>query len=222
MAYIYVRTCAFLKVAALILAFSLESNAEENPVRTVAFLGDSLVHGFGLNPEDGLVPVLQEWLDANGSRARLLNAGVSGDTTAGGLARIDWSLTQDVDALAVNLGANDLLRGIWPELTRSNLRGILEAADERGLPVLLIGLEAPSNFGQEFKTEFESIFPDLAAEFGAILYPRFFDALERELSRDDARLKYMQSDGLHPNADGVELIANSLGPYMLELVARIE
>ena len=222
MAYIYVFARGILKVAAIFLAFSQVALADAGSRKIVAFLGDSLVHGYGLDPEDGLVPVLQEWLESNGADAKLLNAGVSGDTTAGGLARIDWSLTPDVDALVVCLGANDLLRGIWPEFTRSNLRGIMEATNARGLPALLIGLEAPSNFGPEFKSEFESIFPELAEEFGALLYPRLFDALESELSRDEARRTYMQADGLHPNADGVEKIANSLGPYVKELVARID
>ncbi len=211
-----------LKVAALILGLSQASTAADGSEKTVAMLGDSLVHGFGLSPEDGLVPALQRWLDGEGACAKLINAGVSGDTTAGGLARIDWSLTQDVDALVVSLGGNDLLRGIWPEFTRSNLSGILEAASAKELPVLMVGLEAPSNFGPEFKAEFESIFPELAEEFDVLLYPRFFEALESDLSRDEARRQYMQPDGLHPNASGVELIANSLGPYLMDLLARVD
>ena len=221
-AYIYVWLGAVLKAAALILAFCQSSSADEASENVVVVLGDSLVQGYGLNPQDGLVSILQDWLDDQGADAKLINAGVSGDTTAGGLARIDWSITRDVDALVVSLGGNDLLRGIWPEFTRSNLRGIMEAADARGLPVLLVGLEAPSNFGPEFKSEFESIFPELAEEFGALLFPRIFDPLMNEMSRDEARIIYMQDDSLHPNVDGVNLIVNSLGPYLLELVARID
>lgn len=114
---------------------------------TIAALGDSLTQGFGLPPEDGLVPQLQRWLEANGAEVTLINAGVSGDTTAGGLARIDWTLTDEVDALIVALGGNDVLRGIAPEAVRANLDGILTKATARDLPVLLVGTEAPQNFG---------------------------------------------------------------------------
>jgi acyl-CoA thioesterase-1 len=185
---------------------------------TVAALGDSLTQGYGLPPDDGFVPQLQRWLDAKGAEATVLNAGVSGDTTQGGLSRVDWTLTPEIDALIVALGGNDLLRGIDPAVARANLRGILEAAAARELPVLLVGMTAPTNYGADYKEAFDAIYPDLAAEFGALLHPDFLGALAAIGNRQDALETYMQPDGLHPNAAGVARIVEDLGPAVLELV----
>ena len=144
---------------------------------TIAALGDSLTQGFGLPPEDGLVPQLQRWLEANGAEVTLINAGVSGDTTAGGLARIDWTLTDEVDALIVALGGNDVLRGIAPEAVRANLDGILTKATARDLPVLLVGTEAPQNFGPDYKAAFDILFPDLAQTHGTLFHPNLLTPL---------------------------------------------
>lgn len=182
----------------------------------MAALGDSLTQGFGLPPERGFVSQMQEWLDARGADAVVVNAGVSGDTTAGGLARVEWTLTPEVDALIVALGGNDVLRGIAPETSRANLEGILAAADERGLPVLLVGVSAPGNYGQDYKTAFESIYPDLSSAFGTLLYPDFLEAISGDTER--ALAEWMQPDGLHPNAAGVARIVEAMGPSVLELV----
>ena len=187
---------------------------------TVAALGDSLTQGYGLAPEEGFVPQLQRWLDAQGAEATLLNAGVSGDTTQGGLSRIDWTLTPEVGALIVALGGNDLLRGIDPDLSRANLDGILKAAAARGLPVLLVGMTAPGNYGADYKAAFDAIYPELAAQHGALLHPDFLGALAAVEDRQDALRRYMQPDGLHPSAEGVALIVEDIGPAVLELIAR--
>lgn len=184
---------------------------------TVAALGDSLTQGYGLPPDDGFVPQLQAWLTDAGADVVVLNAGVSGDTTAGGLARVAWTLTPDVDALIVALGGNDLLRGIPPEVTRANLDGILAEATLRGLPVLLIGLPAPGNYGPNYKADFDAIFPDLAAAHGALWLPNFGAGLGDDPA---ARAPLMQADGIHPNADGVARIVTNLGPAVLELISR--
>ncbi len=195
------------------------SPAYAEPV-TIAALGDSLTAGYGLPPEDGFVPQLQTWLSAAGTEAVVLNAGVSGDTTQGGLSRVDWTLTPDVDALIVALGGNDLLRGLDPALSRQNLDGILKAAAGRGIPVLLVGMEAPGNFGPDYKAAFDAIYPELAAQYGTVFYKGFLDALTSLPDRQAAFAAYMQADGLHPNREGVALIVAAMGPSVQELAAR--
>lgn len=187
---------------------------------TVAALGDSLTQGFGLVAERGFVPQLETWLADRGAAVRVLNAGVSGDTTAGGLSRIDWTLTEDVDALIVALGGNDVLRGLPPEAARDNLNGILEAADSRGIPVLLVGITAPPNYGPDYKAAFEAIYPDLSEIYGTLLYPDFLAPLLAD--RERALREWMQPDGIHPNAAGVALIVEAMGPSVLDLIARVE
>jgi acyl-CoA thioesterase-1 len=195
--------------------------AQAEPV-TVAVLGDSLTQGYGLPPEQGFVPQLQRWLDAQGAEVVLVNAGVSGDTTAGGLARVDWTLTPEVGAMIVALGGNDMLRGLDPAEARANLAGILDAAKARNLPVLLVGLEAPSNFGPDYKADFDAAYADLAAEYGALLYPNFLAALTAQNDLTTALRQYMQGDGIHPNAEGVALIVEAIGPSVLELLSRTD
>jgi acyl-CoA thioesterase-1 len=185
---------------------------------TVAALGDSLTQGYGLPPDDGFVPQLQRWLDAKGADATILNAGVSGDTTQGGLSRVDWTLTPEVDALIVALGGNDVLRGIDPGVTRANLDGIMQAAAARDIPVLLVGMSAPGNYGADYKAEFDAIYPDLAARYGALLHPDFLRAITGQPDREAALAAYMQPDGLHPSAAGVALVVEDIGPAVLDLV----
>ncbi len=185
---------------------------------TIAALGDSLTQGYGLPAQDGFVAQLSMWLAVHGAEGTLINAGVSGDTTAGGAARIGWTLTPDVDALIVVLGGNDLLRGIDPAVSRANLRTILEAADR---PVLLVGMQAPGNYGPDYKAAFDAIYPELAAEFGALYVDSFFVGLGQ--GADPAQMQHLfQSDGIHPNAEGVRLIVEGLGPHVLDLIARAE
>lgn len=187
---------------------------------TVAALGDSLTQGYGLMSEDGFVPQLQDWLTAQGADAKVLNAGVSGDTTQGGLSRIEWTLTPDVDALIVALGGNDLLRGIDPAVSRANLDAILKIAADRELPVLLVGMEAPGNYGPEYKAAFDGMYGDLAEQYGALLYPNFLQPLSELADRRGALAEFMQGDGIHPNPKGVTMIVEAMGPSVLELVDR--
>jgi acyl-CoA thioesterase-1 len=197
------------------LCLILPANAQ---TVTIAALGDSLTQGYGLPPETGFVPQLQAWLTANGADVVVQNAGVSGDTTAGGLARVDWTLTPDVDALIVALGGNDLLRGLDPALSRANLEGIVTRARSAKVPVLLVGLSAPGNYGPEYQAAFNAIYPDLAAQYDTLLAPDFLGALGQATA--NAMRDYMQTDGIHPNARGVALIVHDLGPKVLELVAQ--
>ena len=197
----------------------LNSPLLAQPITLVAF-GDSLTQGYGLPPQDGFVPQLQAWLTAAGQDVVVINAGVSGDTTAGGASRIDWTLTPDVDALIVNLGGNDMLRGIDPAESRGNLEAILVAAEAKDLPVLLVSLRAPGNYGADFKAAFDAMFGDLAAKHGDLLADNYFFPLIDQSSRllDPA---LMQADGIHPNAAGVAVAVESLGPKVRELLAQV-
>jgi acyl-CoA thioesterase I len=197
----------------------MASIANAETVKIVA-LGDSLTAGYGLPQDQGLVPQLQAWLLAQGQDVTLENAGVSGDTTAGGLSRVDWSLGPDADALIVTLGGNDMLRGIDPATVRANLDGILQAAQARNLPVLLIGMKAPGNYGPDYKADFDAIYPALAAQYGAGLVDSFFAPIFTDTSqRLNADL--MQADGIHPNAKGVAAVVAMIGPDVEELVGKV-
>jgi acyl-CoA thioesterase I len=208
------------KALALSLMVAAPVAAEEV---TIAALGDSLTQGYGLREGDGFVPQLQAWLRDRGHDVTVLNAGVSGDTTAGGLARVGWTLTPEVDAMIVALGGNDLLRAIPPETSRANLDGILQAANAAGIDVLLIGLQAPGNYGPEFQQGFNAMYPDLAAQYDALHVDNFLGALNDAAGGDRraAFAAYMQPDGIHPNAAGVALIVEDLGPEVERLIARV-
>ncbi|AXI48115.1 arylesterase [Sulfitobacter sp. SK012] len=190
----------------------------------IAVLGDSLTQGYGLPAEDGLVPQLQRWLDAQRADVVLLNAGVSGDTTAGGLSRVDWTLTPDVDAMIVALGGNDLLRGLAPEDARTNIDGILSAANSKQVEVLLIGMQAPGNFGADYKARFDAVYPELATKHNVLLMQNFFAGLlESAQATDPASLqRWFQADGIHPNAEGVANIVTRIGPEVLALIDTIK
>lgn len=208
------------------LAFALlaGAGAVHAETVTVAALGDSLTQGYGLPQEEGFVPQLEAWLRAQGADVVVINAGVSGDTTAGGRARVDWTLTPEVEAMIVALGGNDFLRGIDPANSRDNLRAILQAAQARDIAVLLVGLEASGNYGAAFKRDFDSMYPDLAAEFDVPLFASFFDGLT-DAAADDlvtARAAFMQADGIHPNADGVARIVAAMGPAVLDLIGAAQ
>ncbi|MFW5881355.1 MAG: arylesterase [Roseicyclus sp.] len=206
---------------AALLSLALAGGAPAEEVRVIA-LGDSLTQGFGLAEEEGFVPQLQAWLRERGVEAVVENHGVSGDTTAGGLARIGWALSPEADALIVALGGNDLLRGIPPETARANLDGILAEAEARDLPVLLVGLQAPGNYGPEYKAAFDAMYPELAEEYDALHAESFLAPLSEaaETDRDGALARYMQPDGIHPNAEGVAVIVEALGPAVEALIER--
>ncbi len=197
----------------------IASPAWAEPV-TVLALGDSLTQGFGLPAEDGFVPQLQGWLDAQGDQVTLVNGGVSGDTTAGGAARVDWSLTPEVDAMIVALGGNDMLRGIAPEVARENLTAILDVAKARDLPVLLVGLPAPGNYGVEYKTAFDAIYPELAEQYDVLYLQSFFAGMGE--GQPSELQQFFQADGIHPNAEGVAQIVDGMGPIVQELIQEIE
>lgn len=200
---------------------SLTTTSHANEI-TIAALGDSLTQGYGLPNGQGFVPKLEAWLKGQGEDIKIINAGVSGDTTAGGVRRIDWTIQGDVDALIVALGANDLLRGIDVASSRDNIDTILTKARAKGLPVLLIGLDVPGNFGGDYEMAFEAIYPDMAEKHGTLLVKSFLAPLIKNENILTAFLKFMQPDGLHPNADGVVRIVEDIGPAVQTLAAQVK
>ena len=197
---------------ALLLLLPLMAHAE-TPRLTV--LGDSLVAGYGLPPGQSLPDQLQRDLAARGTAVTVINAGVSGDTTAGGLARLDWSLADNPDAVIIVLGGNDMLRGLPPEGTAANLDAIISHLRERGIEVLLAGMLAPRNLGAAYTEAFDAIYPALAGRHDIEFYPFLLDgvALEPALNLDD---------GLHPNRQGINEISRRMLPAVERLLARLE
>ena len=199
---------------ALVAVTGLQHAVAAAPLHIVA-LGDSLTAGYGLAAADGFVPRLQAALAEKGVTAKIANAGVSGDTASDGLARLDWSVPPGTDAVIVELGANDMLRGIKPDVTRAALDAILQQLTQRHISVLLCGMRAAPNMGAEYGAAFERIYPDLATKYGVILYPFFLDGVAADLS-------LVQQDGMHPNPKGVGVIVGRILPKVEELVAQAE
>ena len=196
------------------LSASLTTVAQpaQEPLEIVA-LGDSLTAGYQLAPGDGFVPQLQAALDARGHHVIIYNAGVSGDTSAGGLARLDWSIGEGTDAVILELGANDALRGLPPKGTRDNLRQIIERITQRGIPVLLAGMYAPPNLGSSYANHFNTIYPDLATTYD-LIFDRFF--LEGVAGKKNLNL----ADAIHPNAQGIHIIVRRILPKVEQLIEQ--
>ncbi len=182
-------------------------------VRLMAF-GDSLVHGYGLPGKDTFPAQLERALIEKGHSIEVLNAGNSGDTTAAGLARLEWSLADQPDAVIVVLGGNDGLRGLEPQQTYSNLSAIIARLETNGLPVLLAGMLAPRNLGPAYVEEFDRVFSRLAEEWDLVFYPFFLDGVAAETALN-------QADGIHPNAAGVAEIVVRIMPSVEELLNRV-
>jgi acyl-CoA thioesterase-1 len=200
--------CAFLSAGFLILSGTI---ATAEPYRIVG-LGDSLMAGFGLDPGDGFTEKLQAALKAKGIDAEVANAGVSGDTSSGGLSRLDWSVPDGTRMVILELGANDMLRGITPDVTEKNLDAMLARLKARGIPVLLAGMRAAPNLGAEYAAAFDPIYPKLAEKYGVALYPFFLDGIA-------ADPQYLQADGMHPNARGVDKIVERILPAVEKAIA---
>ncbi|HML08161.1 MAG TPA: arylesterase [Xanthobacteraceae bacterium] len=199
--------------SALLLPGTVVPGASAEVVKVVA-LGDSLTAGLGLPANDGFVARLQAALAAKGITAQIENAGVSGDTASAGLARLDWSVPLGTDAVILELGANDMLRGVNPQVTRDALDAILRRLTERHIAVLLCGMRAMPNLGVDYVRSFERIYPELAGKYGVLFYPFFLDGPAADLS-------LTQADGLHPNAAGVGAIVARILPRVEELIARV-
>jgi acyl-CoA thioesterase-1 len=183
------------------------------PVRLVA-LGDSLTAGYGLGPGEGFVPKLQAALKAKGRDVTVANAGVSGDTASGGADRLDWSVPDGSDGVLVALGANDMLRGVDPRTTRKALTRIVDRLEARKIPAMLAGMRAAPNLGPDYGKSFESIYRDLAAQRGLVLYPFFLDGVAGDRALN-------QGDGVHPNARGVDIMVGGILPSVESFLDRI-
>ena len=206
----YGRLSRFVNVTGLLLALLWTSPTSAEPLKILA-LGDSLTAGYGLNKQDGFTEQLQAALRAAGHDLQVINAGVSGDTTAGGLARLDWALADKPHAAIVELGANDGLRGLEPSETKANLSAILDKLRAKNIPTLLTGMLAPPNLGEHYGQEFNALYPALAKRDGVALYPFFLDGVAA-----DPQLN--QPDGIHPTKEGVAVIVERLLPFVRRLI----
>lgn len=208
-----VRVLAVVNILLSMWTATAIAKDKDAPVRIVV-LGDSLTAGYMLAARDAFPEQLERKLKAAGVKVEVANAGVSGDTTAGGLARLDWSIPSGTDAVILELGANDALRGLEPGKARINLDAIIKRLKARGVDVLLAGMLAPANLGEDYARSFNAIFPALAREHGVLLYPFFLQGVAM-------RAKLNLGDGIHPNAEGVALIVEGIRPKVEELIARV-
>lgn len=186
--------------------------AEARPIRILA-MGTSLTQGYGLPPGTEFTTQLQMALKAQGIEAEIVNAGVSGDTSSGGLSRLDWSLADHPDAAILELGSNDMLRGVPPKVTEKNLRAILSTLQKDHVPVLFTGMHAQRNLGADYVAEFDAIYPRLAREYPVIFYPFILDGVA-------LNPKLNQADGLHPNPAGVKIIVARILTDVKKLIAQ--
>jgi acyl-CoA thioesterase I len=198
----------------LLLICFMGNRAMAEPIKLVV-LGDSLTAGYGLNEEDAFPAKLETALKAKGIDVTVVNAGVSGDTAKQGLERLDWAVDEDADAVIVELGANDALRGIDPNETRASLEKIIVRLMSRNLPVMIAGMLAPPNLGPSYKEVFDRIYPSLAGEHGLRLYPFFLDGVATIADRN-------LDDGMHPNARGVDEIVRRMAPKVAEFLSQVK
>jgi acyl-CoA thioesterase-1 len=202
----------FLALAFLVMAAAGWTSAT---AQTILALGDSLTAGYGLNAADSFPSRLEAALRKSGRDVRVINGGVSGDTTAGGLARLDWLMQDKPDLVIVELGANDALRGIEPAATRRNLAAIIDGIHKTGATVLLTGMLAPPNMGSEYGKAFNALFGNLARDHNIVFYPFFLEGVAAQPSLN-------QNDGMHPNAEGVTQIVNRILPTVLQALAGVK
>lgn len=198
-------------------SFAADDTVSGEPIAILAF-GDSLTAGYGLPAGDGFVDQLQAWLSSElGAPVQVVNGGVSGDTSTGGRSRLDWALAPiksgKPDLVIMELGANDALRGVAPEVTRQNMDAMLGTLNERGIPTLVAGMLASPSWGPDYEASFNGIFPDLAKKYSMPLYPFFLDGVATipELN---------QADGIHPTKEGVAIIIEKIGPYVKQALSR--
>ena len=201
------RLSLFLLVMAICNVQSLYANNTAESVLRLLVLGDSLSAGYGLKPEDSFPSRLEEALDVAGYRVHVINAGVSGDTTAGGLSRLEWALVDKPHIVLVELGGNDALRGLPPAETYANLESIIVKLKKNGIRVVLAGMQAPRNLGKDYTLEFDAIYSRLARQYDVPLYPFFLDGVALDPALN-------QPDGIHPNPAGVKVIVKKILPLL--------
>lgn len=210
-AKVFVAVAALAAVTLSSPAFAQNATGGDAKPIKLAVLGDSLTAGYGLPSSDAFPAKLQRALQAKGVAVEVINAGVSGDTTSAGLARLDWSIPKDADAVIVELGANDALRGVDPQTSRASLDAILKKLKARNVSVLLCGMLAPPNYGTEYASKFNAIYPDLAKAYDVPLYPFFLEGVA-------AIAKLNQPDGIHPTSAGIDVIVARILPTVEALL----
>lgn len=204
-----------LLIVGVLLATIIVPNAHANDdLPTIVVLGDSLAAGYLLESGEGFPDKLQAVLDAKGIPARIVGAGVSGDTTSGGLSRLDWSVPDGTDAVLLELGANDALRGLPPETTAQNLEDMISRLRARDIRVLLIGMLAPPNMGEDYAKAFNPIYGKLAEKFEVPLYPFFLDGVTTQT-------EMLLADGMHPNSRGIEVMVGKILPMVETLIEEL-
>jgi len=211
--FVHMLVLGMLLMAAGTALAQTSAAGETKPIKMVV-LGDSLSAGLGLSASSAFPARLQKSLEAKGIAVDMINAGVSGDTTSGGRDRLDWSVPEGTEAVILELGANDALRGIDPRVTRAALTDILTRLKARRIAVLLCGMVAPPNYGSDYSARFNAIYPELAKSFGVPLYPFFLEGVATA-----ARLN--QADGLHPTAEGVDMIVKNILPTVEAFLGTI-
>ena len=204
-----------MAILAIFLSGINDLRAAEAPALRILALGTSLTQGYNLPPGTDYCAVLEAKLKARGHKVRIINGGVSGDTTAGGLSRLEWLLEEKVDGVIVELGSNDALRSFDTKETERNLDRILEILGERGLPVLFAGMKSPRNLGADYVKAYDAIFPALAKKHGVLFFPFFLEGVA-------ADPKLNQKDGIHPNEKGTQVIVRNILPHVEALIAQIK
>jgi acyl-CoA thioesterase-1 len=203
-----------LKLSAALALVFLMTNAAAAQTVTLLALGDSLTAGYGLQPSDAFPVKLEAALIARGHDVKVINGGIAGDTALDGASRVDWALTEEVDAVIVEFGANDALRGLPVPQAEQALDQLLTKLAERKLPVLLAGMRAPPNLGPDYQAAFDGMYPRLAEKHGSLLYPFFLEGVAAET-------KLNQADGMHPNPAGVDVIVSRIVPSVERLLEQV-
>ena len=207
------KTLKALLIAIIVVFVSTKSFAE-NPIRIMLY-GDSLMAGYGLSPSENLAAELNRNFETSGSSIIIINASISGNTSKNGLSRLDWSLEDNPSIVILSLGANDMLRGLNPELTMQNLDSIINKFKKNGSIVILAGMLASESMGPKYQSQFDGIYPKLAKKYDLIFMPFLLDGVALDK-------KYLQADYKHPNALGIKIIASNLYPYIIEAIAGVE
>ncbi len=207
------KTLKALLIAIIVVFVSTKSFAE-NPIRIMLY-GDSLMAGYGLSPSENLAAELNRNFETSGSSIIIINASISGNTSKNGLSRLDWSLEDNPSIVVLSLGANDMLRGLNPELTMQNLDSIINKFKKNGSIVILAGMLASESMGPKYQSQFDGIYSELAKKYDLIFMPFLLDGVALDK-------KYLQADYKHPNAPGIKIIASNLYPYIIEAIAGVE
>ena len=207
------KTLKALLIAIIVVFVSTKSFAE-NPIRIMLY-GDSLMAGYRLSPSENLAAELKRNFEASGHSIIIINASISGNTSKNGLSRLDWSLEDNPSIVVLSLGANDMLRGLNPELTMQNLDSIINKFKKNGSIVILAGMLASESMGPKYQSQFDGIYPELAKKYDLIFMPFLLDGVALDK-------KYLLADYKHPNAPGIKIIASNLYPYIIEAIAGVE